>query len=120
MKYYLLTLCLLLATAVSAQKKQDAPLPTSPVAYCLLVVSGRYFTTDVHLQLDYGQNMKQPVQDTELAALAEQVWHFTSVPAGLNYLYGQGWECVQTATLPRTSVPYVEGEIGYLLRRRTP
>lgn len=120
MKHYLLALCLLLATAASAQKKQPVLLPTSPVAYCLLVVSGRYFITDAHLQLDYGQNMQQPVQNTELAALAEQVWHFTSVPAGLNYLYSQGWECVQNATLTtETSGHYVESQIGYLLRRRT-
>lgn len=119
MKFFVLALCFLVATTARAQKN-ILPLPASPIVYCMLVVDGDYFSS-IRLSLDYGQRMQQPVQDAELATIDAQVRRFTSVPAGLNYLYGLGWECVQTATLPNeTTSHYVEGQIGYLLRRRTP
>jgi hypothetical protein len=120
MKYLLLACCLLLATAAHAQKKTTPPPPAAPIVYCMLVVDGSYFSSTT-LRLDYGQGQKFPIQDASLAETAEQVNRFTSVPAGLNYLYSVGWECVQTATLPNeTSSHYAEGQIGYLMRRRTP
>lgn len=121
MKHLLLICCLLLATTVYAQKKPVLPPPpTAPIVYCMLVVDGSYFSSTT-LRLDYGQGQKVPIEDTALAEIASQVSKFTSVPAGLNYLYSVGWECIQTATLPNeTSGHYVEGQIGYLLRHRTP
>lgn len=120
MKHLLLTCCLLLAGTARAQKN-SAPLPAAPIVYCLLVVDGSYFSS-VSLSLDYGQQQgKSSVQDAALAEAASQVRRFTSVPACLNYLHSLGWECVQSATLPNeTSSHYVQGQIGYLLRRRTP
>lgn len=95
------------------------PPPATPTVYCLLIVYGTSFNA-VQLTLDYGQHQDYaPVQDATLAAQADQVRHIQSVPAALNYLYSQGWESIQTATLPNeTSNHYVQGEIGYLLRRR--
>ena len=118
MKYFVFVLGLLGAATAYAQRG-GPPLATAPVVYCLLVVNGSSFSSPT-LSLDYGQNMRQPVQDAALANVATQIYGFTSVPAGLNYRYSQGWECVQTATLPHEVNGRFDGQIGCLLRRRPP
>jgi len=113
MKYLFFALCLL-ATAAQAQRAPLPPLAT-PVKYCLLYTFGANFYATA-LRLDYGQNQRKElaVQDNSLAALADAIDRFTSVPAALSYLDGQGWELVQAATLPDDK----SGHVGYLLRRR--
>ncbi len=68
------------------------------------------------MRLDYGQNQKKEmaVQDDVLAALAEGVERYTSVPSALSYLDSQGWELVQVATLPDDKT----AQVGYLLHRK--
>lgn len=113
MKHLPFALCLL---ALGAQA-QTAPRPqlATPAKYCLLYTFGASFYATA-LRLDYGQNQRKElaVQDGSLAALADAVDRFTSVPAALSYLDGQGWELVQAATLPDDKT----GHVGYLLRRR--
>ena len=113
MKYLFLALCLLTTTAHAQQAA--APHLAAPVRYCLLYTLGYYFSK-TSVRLDYGQNQRKElaVQDGALAALAEEMEHFTSVPAALSYLDSKGWELVQAATLPEDKT----AQVGYLLRRK--
>ena len=105
----LLALCLVVATVAHAQ--------TAPrVKYCLLYTRDRSFSS-ITLRLDYGQfERKNTVQDAALATLSNQVMDMHSVPAALSYLDSQGWELVQTATMP--SGPASDGSVGFLLHRK--
>jgi hypothetical protein len=115
MKQLLFTLCLL-STTVYAQKS-PLPPPNVPSKYCLLYTLGSSFYA-TGLRLDYGQNQRKEmaVQDGSLSTLASAIERFTSVPAALSYLDSQGWDLVQSSTLPDDK----SGQVGYLLRRRTP
>ena len=113
MKYLFLALCLLITTAHAPGAA--APRPATPVRYCLLYTLGYYFSK-TSVRLDYGQNHRKElaVQDGALAVLAEEMEHFTWVPAALSYLDSKGWELVQAATLPEDKT----AQVGYLLRRK--
>lgn len=92
------------------------PTPATPVKYCLLYPLGSSFYGS-SVRLDYGQNQRKKwvVADGALAALADAVEEFTSVPTALSYLDSYGRELVQAATLPDDKT----GQIDYLLRRRS-
>ncbi len=101
----------LAAPAAFAQTAPAAPVAKVPqYEYCLLVASSTYYNA----RLEFGQRLKDAPENPALIQADVAVRKLRSVVAALNYMSGQGWECINVTTVAdNTANP----DISYLLRR---
>ncbi|MDB4922810.1 hypothetical protein [Mucilaginibacter sp.] len=114
MKKYLLILLFSIPFYVSAQNDTARVKPAEQ--YCMVIATGRMFSTKVTISVDFGQPTKA-FSDKRMKDESGVVLDFNSVIDALNYMAGNGWLFVNAYALSEGSSGKV---LNYVMRRPIP
>ncbi|MBS7563338.1 hypothetical protein KHS38_02890 [Mucilaginibacter sp. Bleaf8] len=88
----------------------------TPVQYCILKVSGKFLSTKLEIEVDFGKENASIINDNEaLVAHTQKVSSYYTIVDALNYMSSLGWEVVHVHHREVSGTTYNNPE--YLMKR---
>lgn len=88
----------------------------TPVQYCMLKVSGKFLSTKLEIEVDFGKENESIVKNNAtLIAHTQKVSNYTTLIDSLNYMSSLGWEVVHVHYRELSGTTYNNPQ--YLMKR---